>query len=215
MIVAKAIPLVRTQNTPLMLLKLDIIKAYDTMEWYYILAVLKCKGFSFMALRWMRAILKTTNFSIAINRRLYPTIFASRGGGGAEMDFWLDKWANPNHEPFSQRIQFWEIMELSTSKGLTKINDEIGHITLPAATTTTAQQERLRFISPSICFTSPDFYEYIYERINGPQALNYQVNWALIWRSKAQPRQNLIHRRLAHKGFLLAEVHRSWEVQGP
>eukprot|EP01018_Ginkgo_biloba_P022436 Gb_27160 [translate_table: standard] len=58
---------------------LFIWKAYDTMEWDYILAALKCKGVSSLALKWIRAILKTTNFSIAINGRLTPIIYASRG----------------------------------------------------------------------------------------------------------------------------------------
>eukprot|EP01018_Ginkgo_biloba_P038528 Gb_23287 [translate_table: standard] len=42
-IVSEAIYSARTQKMLLMVLKLDISKSYDTLEWDYILAVLKCK----------------------------------------------------------------------------------------------------------------------------------------------------------------------------
>eukprot|EP01018_Ginkgo_biloba_P000130 Gb_34453 [translate_table: standard] len=53
------------------------MEAYDTLEWDYILTILKCNGFSWLSLRWIRAILKMTNFTIAFNGKLTAIIYAS------------------------------------------------------------------------------------------------------------------------------------------
>eukprot|EP01018_Ginkgo_biloba_P023845 Gb_35741 [translate_table: standard] len=50
-ILAEALHSARTRKIPLMLLKLDITKAYDTLQWDFILTVLRCKGFSWLSLK--------------------------------------------------------------------------------------------------------------------------------------------------------------------
>eukprot|EP01018_Ginkgo_biloba_P040715 Gb_03353 [translate_table: standard] len=69
----------RMQRKGLMILKADISKAYDTLEWDYILSMLCLKGVSIHNLKWFVACLKTTNMEILVNGTLTESFSTSRG----------------------------------------------------------------------------------------------------------------------------------------
>eukprot|EP01018_Ginkgo_biloba_P010126 Gb_21728 [translate_table: standard] len=69
----------RMQRKGMMILKVDISKAYDTLEWDYLLSMLCLKGVSMHNLKWLMACLKTTNMAILVNGRLTEIFSTSRG----------------------------------------------------------------------------------------------------------------------------------------
>eukprot|EP01018_Ginkgo_biloba_P018356 Gb_34966 [translate_table: standard] len=232
----------RTQNKVMMILKEDTSKAYDMLEWEYLLSMLCLKGISVQNLKWFVAVLKTTNMAILFNGRLMQSFpisrgirqdffqillipkdtlfsylrvlvgvqklksedwmpfleriqvnclnglidvtgekrcwdflqegqrkwkevllrkyffdmpiedllrgnqprrsrsdawkiiakhweevagrtFPSLGHEGRKIEFWSDRWARPDHIPFSQRLEFWRLRELCVALGYTKVED--------------------------------------------------------------------------------------------
>lgn len=61
------------------LLKLDLQKAYNEVDWEYLDAVLERKGFGKRWRMWMQGCLSMVNFSIIINGRPRGKIFAEKG----------------------------------------------------------------------------------------------------------------------------------------
>jgi hypothetical protein len=60
-------------------LKIDISKAFDTLEWSFLLKVLKCFGFNEVFCNWIHVILKSAFLSISINGKSEGYFNCSRG----------------------------------------------------------------------------------------------------------------------------------------
>ena len=68
-----------TQHPPRMLIKVDIEKAYDAMEWEAILATLKVMNFTEVWISWIRACIISPSFSFIINGQPSDWITPARG----------------------------------------------------------------------------------------------------------------------------------------
>lgn len=62
-----------------MAVKTDISKAYDRIEWNFLEAVLRKKGFASQWIKWIMECVKTVSFSVLINGSPYGYFNASRG----------------------------------------------------------------------------------------------------------------------------------------
>ncbi|GAU22346.1 hypothetical protein TSUD_106740 [Trifolium subterraneum] len=60
-------------------LKIDISKAFDTLEWSFLLKVLRCFGFNDVFCNWIHVILKSAFLSISINGKAEGYFNCSRG----------------------------------------------------------------------------------------------------------------------------------------
>jgi len=60
-------------------LKVDMAKAFDTLNWDFLIKVLKTFGFSELFCNWIKTILHSTKMSIAINGKLHGFFSYSRG----------------------------------------------------------------------------------------------------------------------------------------
>ncbi|KAL2228525.1 UNVERIFIED_CONTAM: hypothetical protein Sindi_1832200 [Sesamum indicum] len=60
-------------------LKVDIRKAYDTVEWDFLLAVLQLFGFPTKFTRWIEECVSTTSFSIGLNEKPHGFFTGARG----------------------------------------------------------------------------------------------------------------------------------------
>ncbi|XP_038975305.1 uncharacterized protein LOC120106373 [Phoenix dactylifera] len=60
-------------------LKVDLMKAYDSVQWNFLLAVLRVMGFSDRVVRWIAECISTTRFSISINGELHGFFPGGRG----------------------------------------------------------------------------------------------------------------------------------------
>jgi hypothetical protein len=66
-------------NRGLMALKLDMEKAFDYMEWEFLLKILKLLGFNSIWIHWIRQCITTSSFSILLDGALFGKFFPSRG----------------------------------------------------------------------------------------------------------------------------------------
>ena len=66
-------------NEEVVLCKLDIEKAYDHVDWSFLLSVMGMMGFGEKWLRWMQWCISTTNFSILVNGTSLGFFQNSRG----------------------------------------------------------------------------------------------------------------------------------------
>jgi hypothetical protein len=62
-----------------MFLKLDMEKAFDRIEWNFLLAILEKLGFSPTWISWLRICISTPTFSILLNGSPYGYLSPSRG----------------------------------------------------------------------------------------------------------------------------------------
>jgi hypothetical protein len=62
-----------------MFLKMDMEKAFDRMEWTFLLAILEKLGFSSTWISWIRVCISTPSFSILLNGSPFGFIYPSRG----------------------------------------------------------------------------------------------------------------------------------------
>jgi len=60
-------------------MKIDITKAFDTLEWSFLLKVLKSFGFNEFFCNWIHVILKSTFLSVSINGKSHGYFNATRG----------------------------------------------------------------------------------------------------------------------------------------
>lgn len=60
-------------------LKLDIEKAFDKVDWDFLDLILEAKGFGLRWRKWIKGCISSPNFSIIINGKPRGKIFASRG----------------------------------------------------------------------------------------------------------------------------------------
>jgi hypothetical protein len=63
----------------MLLLKLDISKAFDTLSWPFLLELLQARGFDQAWCRWISALFSTTSSSIILNGHQRPPIKHFRG----------------------------------------------------------------------------------------------------------------------------------------
>lgn len=68
-----------TNSPPRMIIKLDIEKAYDTLNWSVILAILSKMNFPSLWLSWISTCLHSCSFSLLINGNPSPWFSSSRG----------------------------------------------------------------------------------------------------------------------------------------
>ncbi|KAL0455496.1 UNVERIFIED_CONTAM: LINE-1 reverse transcriptase [Sesamum latifolium] len=70
----------KSQNLPpRCALKVDLRKAYDTLEWDFILAMLHVFGFPDKLIRWIEECISTTSFSVSLNGELHGFFPGARG----------------------------------------------------------------------------------------------------------------------------------------
>jgi len=60
-------------------LKVDIAKAFDTLDWKFLIEVLEAFGFNYMFCKWIKNILSSAKISIAINGKLHGFFSCTRG----------------------------------------------------------------------------------------------------------------------------------------
>ena len=60
-------------------MKIDISKAFDTLDWKFLLTVLKCFGFNEKFCKWIEVILNSTTLSININGSQHGYFHCNRG----------------------------------------------------------------------------------------------------------------------------------------
>jgi hypothetical protein len=71
--------LIRKTKIPMLLLKLDISKAFDTLSWPFLLEVLQAHGFSGKWCTWVETLLCTVSSRILLNGHQGPSIRHLRG----------------------------------------------------------------------------------------------------------------------------------------
>lgn len=77
--VQRATVLIRRKKIPMLLLKLDISKAFDTLSWPFLLEVLQAHGFGDTWRRWIEQLLSTVSSRILPNGRQGPSIKQLQG----------------------------------------------------------------------------------------------------------------------------------------
>ena len=60
-------------------IKVDIAKAFDTLDWSFLIRVVKAYGFNDMFCKWIHSILASAKISISINGKLHGFFSCSRG----------------------------------------------------------------------------------------------------------------------------------------
>ena len=69
----------KMKNQKGVMIKLDLSKAYDRLNWKYLEEVLESFGFSKRWVKWIHSLISTPNFSILVNGTPSKTFNASRG----------------------------------------------------------------------------------------------------------------------------------------
>ncbi|KAL0455435.1 UNVERIFIED_CONTAM: Retrovirus-related Pol polyprotein from type-2 retrotransposable element R2DM [Sesamum latifolium] len=69
----------RQNFPPCCALKVDLRKAYDTLEWDFVLASLKSFGFPSRMIAWIEECISTTAFSVSLNGGLHDFFMGARG----------------------------------------------------------------------------------------------------------------------------------------
>jgi hypothetical protein len=77
--IQRAAALIRKKRIPMLLLKLDISKAFDTLSWHFLLEILQARGFGPRWLAWISALLATASSRILLNGHQGPPIKHFRG----------------------------------------------------------------------------------------------------------------------------------------
>nr|GEZ80862.1 hypothetical protein [Tanacetum cinerariifolium] len=61
----------RDQGPPRCAFKIDIQKAYDTVDWRFLANILKCFGFHPTMIKWIMACIESSSFSISLNGNIH------------------------------------------------------------------------------------------------------------------------------------------------
>jgi hypothetical protein len=69
----------RDKGSPRCALKVDLMKAFDTVRWDFLLSVLNTVGFPDIVIRWIKECITTPRFSISINGELNGFFAGGRG----------------------------------------------------------------------------------------------------------------------------------------
>ena len=83
-IIHETIHSVKIGKIPGMLLKLDLSKAYDKINWKFLVSMLKAFGFSDQWIMWVMNLVSSAFFSILVNRSPAPPFQSTRGIRKAE-----------------------------------------------------------------------------------------------------------------------------------
>ena len=75
----EAIHSLKSTKTKGMLIKLDLAKAYDRINWPYLIAILRAYGFDQRWVQWIYSFISTPNFSIMLNGIPSQPFNSSRG----------------------------------------------------------------------------------------------------------------------------------------
>lgn len=67
--IQRAAVLIRKKKIPMLLLKLDISKAFDTLSWPFLLEIMRARGFGPKWCRWISSLLSTASSRIILNGR--------------------------------------------------------------------------------------------------------------------------------------------------
>lgn len=70
---------ISTQKYPTMILKLDMMKAYDRVEWNVLKFVLSRLGFSLAWIKWIMSCISSARFSVLVNGSPFGFFHSSRG----------------------------------------------------------------------------------------------------------------------------------------
>lgn len=69
----------RDKGSPRCALKVDLMKAFDTVRWDFLLTVLRIVGFPETIVRWIEECITTPKFSISLNGNSMATLLGARG----------------------------------------------------------------------------------------------------------------------------------------
>lgn len=69
----------RKNTTQSCLIKIDLKKAYDNVDWAFVEEMLHAMNFPQKFIKWIMACITTTQYSVAINGELYGNITGKRG----------------------------------------------------------------------------------------------------------------------------------------
>lgn len=69
----------RCNISPRCMIKVDMQKAYDSVEWIYIEKVLRLLGFLVLFVKWIMACLRTVSYTVIINGQPAPPFVAKKG----------------------------------------------------------------------------------------------------------------------------------------
>ena len=127
-------------------LKIDVTKVFDTLNWNFLLHVLKCFGFNQIFCKWISTILHSSTMSISINGTQNGYFKCPRGVRQGD----------------SLSLILFCLAEEVLSRGIPKLVDE-GNLSLMKAT------RHIQF--PSHCFYADDLMVYCKGRMSNLQAL--------------------------------------------
>ncbi|GJX60012.1 putative reverse transcriptase domain, reverse transcriptase zinc-binding domain protein [Tanacetum coccineum] len=69
----------RDRGPPRCAFKIDIQKAYDTVDWRFLANILKCFGFHPTMIKWIMACIESSSFSISLNGDIHGFFKGKRG----------------------------------------------------------------------------------------------------------------------------------------
>ena len=78
-IVQEALHSIKTENQNVMVLKLDLVKAFDRVNWYFLRLVLLQIGIPGIFVNWIMGCVELANFVVLINGTPSNLFFVSRG----------------------------------------------------------------------------------------------------------------------------------------
>ncbi|KAM0876090.1 hypothetical protein ACQ4PT_036415 [Festuca glaucescens] len=80
------------KRVPMLMLKLDFARAFDSVSWPFLLSVLRQRGFGPRWIRWISMLLGTATTQLA--RDVFDASTTIAVGDGAQVLFWDDPWIN-------------------------------------------------------------------------------------------------------------------------
>ena len=79
MLASELVQCAKQMKKPMFVLKLDFQKAFDTVNWDCLLAVLEARGFDRKWINWIKTLLNSGSASVLINGQPGPFFFFNKG----------------------------------------------------------------------------------------------------------------------------------------